>query len=1236
MRSYRFITKPFIWLLAFFISLNFGLSAQTSKGETYRKQIQKSVKKGATKQSNKKLDRAAKLELDGLAVPKKKKISTNAANSTATNNKLSNSNISNWSSLKKDERCSTTEAFNERLQDPRYVQYLKELKENINTNSLDRSSNIPCDASNSVVIPVAVHFDATYDCSNVQCLIDATEAQINSLNDDFSAVNADIQAYIDILASCGGTNVASDGACLTFCLANQNHPASSGLSDGQPAITIGQYSGSLATGNGAPEWQGYLNIHALGNAGASGVADGIPGALNGDGVTVTGGVFGGPNFGPCSSGAIVDDGGGAGWDLGRTLTHEVGHYLGIYHVWGDVNGGGCAGDDNISDTPDQANPSSGCTAVCGTLAACNAGEFVQYNFMDYFDDPCLVMFSNEQAIVMNNFANAVTWANDVIDTGCSDFTEPCLIDCSVEAAFTPPNGANLIVCTDDGAPIFLTDDSQLNDTWDWTFTVTGGDLTLSSLSSTMQTPDLTIEGGTSGTLEITLQACSAAGGACGGCDTQTVTYNITVASGAACPDECDYTLELTDTFGDGWNGATLDIQGNGISISGSPFGSTFVDGVSEIVTITLTDTEVITFNQTNGGFPGEEGFILTDPFGNIIFDASAGDVGAGQVFSFAAYCSPPVCDDGLQNGSEGGVDCGGTSNCPDCCNNGVQDDGETGIDCGGANCATCPSCPDGFIEIVNETFDACVLPSGWTVSSTEGATDGNGFFFNLDANGVPSGGAGPSPDFAGCIAVIDDDFADNVGIGCILTPVIDLTAFINTSLVFDWQHEAVGGGGELLVQVWDGTMWVTVFSADDDSNGTNQTVSLDVYANPNFQVQFCYDDEGGFQWGAGFDNVSLCGEANDECPTTVSATDVTGDYCGGTTIDLAATANPNLTYVWSSSSANVVIADPTAAVTTASLSTTQLCLAETVEISAVITCALDGVELFNGLVSTVNVFPNPPADPADLVNYVDCSTVSPISNCQNAITIVPEADGFTYTVTFAHTNGPNCCPDVSGSTTDIILDGDFESGVTGNGWSEFSDLPYPVIDPTFPLNGIFGLWLGGLAQGITYVQQSITISPTSVSSELFFNIAAGQCDCVGGDDMQVVIGSTVVWSFCNPLAGQVDDETTICGTTDPTVPTFVTVGPVDVSAFADGTAYTLEFNSFEAVDDGVNTSVFVDDVQLIVEEPTGEDPCTASITCNTSVPTLSQWGLISLALLLMILGSVKLAARNRAFLSFKK
>lgn len=70
---------------------------------------------------------------------------------------------------------------------------------------------------------------------------------------------------------------------------------------------------------------------------------------------------------------------------GRTLTHEVGHWLGLRHVWGD---GPCSADDFCDDTPPSAGPNRGCPAS----ATCNTPDAVE-NYMNYTDDVCMNMFT---------------------------------------------------------------------------------------------------------------------------------------------------------------------------------------------------------------------------------------------------------------------------------------------------------------------------------------------------------------------------------------------------------------------------------------------------------------------------------------------------------------------------------------------------------------------------------------------------------------------------------------------------------------------------------------------------------------------------------------------------------------------------------------------------------------------------------------------------------------------------
>lgn len=78
----------------------------------------------------------------------------------------------------------------------------------------------------------------------------------------------------------------------------------------------------------------------------------------------------------------------APYNLGRTLTHEVGHWLGLRHIWGDAN----CGDDFCGDTPPQASESRGCQVG---RVSCGGANMVQ-NYMDYSDDACFTTFTSDQ------------------------------------------------------------------------------------------------------------------------------------------------------------------------------------------------------------------------------------------------------------------------------------------------------------------------------------------------------------------------------------------------------------------------------------------------------------------------------------------------------------------------------------------------------------------------------------------------------------------------------------------------------------------------------------------------------------------------------------------------------------------------------------------------------------------------------------------------------------------------
>lgn len=549
-----------------------------------------------------------------------------------------------------------------------------------------------------VTIPVVFHIlynTAAENISEAQVM-----SQLDILNEDFRRLNADQD------------NVWSQAADtqIEFCLASQDpngNPTDGILRVPTNLTSFGTNDAMKFTSQGGSDaWPAsdYMNFWVC-DLGSSllGYAQFPGGPASTDGIVC--------NYTATGSTGTAS----APFDLGRTATHEVGHYLNLRHIWGD---GGCGASDFVDDTPDSDGPNYGC--ALGS-AACGTTDMVQ-NYMDYSDDACMNLFTQGQSDRMNAlFAPGGARASLLSSPGCTPAAPDFALDAQAQSVIAPAAG----VCATSVTPVIRVRNNgeqtltsldvsySLDGTEIGTLTWTGAlayaeseDVTLSDIapaegnhtfSFTLSNPNGgTDENATNDTATSDFFMNTTGSGVTisvggGSWDSEigwSLDLNGTVlASGGAgavtecIPNGC-FTFNMTDSYGDGWNGGTYtltDDAGN-VLASGDLDTAQSGDGStqgSDILQIGVTDCGLGCTDATACNYDADA--TLDD--GSCDFDCAGCTDETACNYNAAALIDDGSCD----------FSCYGCTN-PEACNydpSATLDDGSCELPDPVEGCPTC-------------------------------------------------------------------------------------------------------------------------------------------------------------------------------------------------------------------------------------------------------------------------------------------------------------------------------------------------------------------------------------------------------------------------------------------------------------------------------------------------------------------------------------------------------------------
>ncbi len=291
--------------------------------------------------------------------------------------------------------CATSIKMNELFEkDATFKQHHQEVMNYIrNPESVNSLFKKRTTATTVVTIPVVFHILYKNDTENVSD--EQIMSQLTVLNADYRKLNADFSSVVPSAFQSFGADMQ-----IQFCIATKTPSGESTTGIVRKAVSSSfVFEDSYYTADGDASWDTtkYLNIWvgSFSDSSLLGFAY-FPSSAgqSDDGLCISYDAFG-------TIGTATYP-----FNKGRTATHEIGHYFGLDHPWGDDNSrcATSANSDGVSDTPATNGPYSGCPSFPSNTKACDAtaNGSMFMNYMDYVNDACMAFFTNGQKAVVQN------------------------------------------------------------------------------------------------------------------------------------------------------------------------------------------------------------------------------------------------------------------------------------------------------------------------------------------------------------------------------------------------------------------------------------------------------------------------------------------------------------------------------------------------------------------------------------------------------------------------------------------------------------------------------------------------------------------------------------------------------------------------------------------------------------------------------------------------------------------